>query len=83
MNSEELQEKLKSILGWRVGPQTAAYIQSRMQAGSPQEAFPILAHDARTGHAIRPSFDPRRLNVPSTPKPAATAVGQMLLFPAD
>jgi hypothetical protein len=61
MISDELQEKLKTILGWRVGSETAAYIQTRLLGEAPHTPFPILAHDARTGQPLRPMLDPNRL----------------------
>lgn len=83
MTAIELQETLRTILGWRVGDQTADYILSRLASDTPQPPFPILAHDARTGHPIRPTLDPRRLAVAPPPKPPAAPAGQMLLFPTE
>jgi hypothetical protein len=81
MDSAQLQEKLRAILGWRVGEETAAYILSRLAADAGQVSFPILANDARTGHAIRPMLHPHQLSAGSEqPAPAANNQ-QFLLFP--
>lgn len=51
MDAEQLQEMLRARLGWRVGPHTARYILSRLNAPA-SKSIMVLANDARTGMPV-------------------------------
>ena len=64
MNPDEVRKLFLHRLGLRIGPETAAYVLRRLQAG--QSALPIgdaaggiavMAGDARTGVAVRRTVD--------------------------
>ena len=68
----QLQQKLRETHGLRVGPEMARYIAARLRASAnPNTAagadantapaappFPIIAHDARTGHPLARDLNP-------------------------
>jgi hypothetical protein len=66
MDPRQLQEKLRTDLGWRVGDHTARYIAARL-ASPRAKSFPILANDARTGHPIYPILNPADLRPDAQP----------------
>ena len=61
MDTPQIQEKLRTALGWRVGDHTAKYILDQLASPKPR-AFKIFAADARTGRALHERLDPTLLN---------------------
>ena len=59
-DAEKLNELLRTRMGWRVGPHTAAYILAKMKARG-VKSVPVLATDARTGAAVAGVVDLREL----------------------
>lgn len=51
MDAQELQNRLRTTLGLRVGEHTARYILDRLNA-SRNNAFPVLANHAWTGQPV-------------------------------
>ena len=51
MDATELQQKLRTAFGLRVGEHTARYILAQL-ASPKAKSFPVLANDARTGHPL-------------------------------
>ena len=70
----QLQQKLRETHGLRVGPEMARYIAARLRpsattdtaatdtaaanAATAAPPFPIIAHDARTGHPLARDLNP-------------------------
>lgn len=65
MTPAQLQEKVRTQLGWRIGENQARYILARIGTAEDQAPFPIQASDARTGHALRLMLDPTQLAGPA------------------
>jgi hypothetical protein len=90
MEISQLQEKLRTEHGWRVGDETARYVLAMIAAGAKE--IPILASDARTGLALWEEFKPEiTAAVPivniapvpvKPPTPTKNAGEQFLLFPS-
>jgi hypothetical protein len=55
MTPSEVQQLLLDRLGLRVGPETAAYVLRRWDAGS--ESTPVVATQAKTGVAVRVALE--------------------------
>ena len=60
MTAEEVRKLFLNRLGLRIGPETAAYVLRRLEAGQaapglgePAGEIPVMAGDARTGAAVR------------------------------
>ena len=65
MSEPEIERLLREKLNLRVGPETTRYIAARLAApaATPPAPFPIIAHDARTGHPVRETLDPANLPI--------------------
>ena len=57
MDTQQLQQQLRTTLGLRVGDHTARYILARLAAPK-AKTFPVLANDARTGQPLYPTLNP-------------------------
>ena len=66
MDTRELQQKLRTVLGLRVGDHTARYILAKLAAPK-AKSFPILANDARTGQPLYPTLNPADLRADAPP----------------
>jgi len=66
MSPQELQQKLRTDLGLRVGDHTARYIAARLASAKPKP-FPVLANDARTGQPLYPTLNPADLRPDAQP----------------
>ena len=66
MDARQLQDKLRTDLGLRVGDHTARYIIARLAAPK-AKSFPILANDARTGQPLYPTLNPADLRDDAQP----------------
>jgi hypothetical protein len=66
MDARQLQDKLRTDLGLRVGDHTARYIIARL-ASPKAKSFPILANDARTGQPLSPTLNPADLRDDAQP----------------
>ena len=60
MNAEDVRRLFLERLGLRIGPETAAYVLRRLEAGHAAlplgevaGGIPVMAGDARTGVAVR------------------------------
>jgi hypothetical protein len=60
MDTQQLQQKLRTALGLRVGDHTARYILARLAAPKPTP-FPILANHALTGQPLNRTLNPADL----------------------
>ncbi len=61
MDARQIQDRLRTTLGWRVGDHTARYILDRLKSPKPR-AFKVFAADARTGRAVYERLDPTLLD---------------------
>ena len=61
MNSEQIQQHLRTRHNLRVGPHTAAYLAAKLGAKAPK-AIKILAADARTGVPMPQQINPATLS---------------------
>ena len=66
MDARQLQDKLRTDLGWRVGDHTARYIIARLTSAK-SKPFAILANDARTGLPIACTLNPADLRPDAQP----------------
>ena len=66
MDTQQLQQKLRSALGLRVGDHTARYILARLAAPK-AKPFPVLANNALTGQPLYPTLNPADLRPDSQP----------------
>ena len=66
MDTQQLQQKLRTTLGLRVGDHTARYIAARLASAKPKP-FPVLANDARTGQPLDPTLNPADLRPDAQP----------------
>ena len=60
MNPDDVRRLFLHRLGLRIGPETAAYVMRRLEAGQSAlsvddapDVIPVMAGDARTGVAVR------------------------------
>ena len=66
MDARQVQDKLRTDLGLRVGDHTARYISARL-ASAKAKPFPVLANDARTGQPLYPTLNPAELRPDAQP----------------
>ena len=66
MDTQQLQQQLRTTLGLRVGDHTARYILARLAAPK-AKSFPVLANDARTGQPLYPTLNPADLRADAQP----------------
>jgi hypothetical protein len=66
VDATELQQKLRTAFGLRVGEHTARYILAQL-ASPKAKSFPILANDARTGRPRDPPLHPDDLRPTAQP----------------
>jgi hypothetical protein len=57
----EVQKQFLHGLNLRIGPETAAYVLRRIDAGQAAPAFPVMGGNARTGVPVRLLVDPSQI----------------------
>ena len=60
MDAQQLQDRLRIVLGWRVGPHTAQYVLARLTS-SKGKAIKVFANDARTGLPLYQTLNPAQI----------------------
>jgi hypothetical protein len=66
VDAQELQQKLRTTLGLRVGEHTARYVLAQIASGK-ATSFSILANDARTGRPVYPKVSAADLRADAQP----------------
>jgi len=66
MDARQVQAKLRTDLGLRLGEHTARYILARLAAPK-AKPFPVLANNALTGQPLYPTLNPADLRPDSQP----------------
>jgi hypothetical protein len=63
LDAQQLQDMLRARFGWRVGPHTAAYILSQLNAPK-AKSIKVFVNDARTGMPLHETLNPDQVVAP-------------------